>query len=275
MYFTPESDFRRMAARRRLTQTSQCLFLAVCCRWRATAGIGPSAADGQRQLCVHPLCRTNENRTISREMTKILIVVGLTTLVGCAGQTSYVRPATPIAGTNVKVIERPRETVWNASVPELGKQFFVINNLDKSSGLINISYTGDPEKYVDCGQITSVVKNAQGERTYQFPGARASQTYEVMDTYLYVIQRRMNLEGRVNLIFEELGSGQTRVTANTRYVLTKQSNVQQLGGGSQNYTDTLAFNSGTSASFPPNKKGESTECAPTGQLEKDVLAAIR
>lgn len=204
-----------------------------------------------------------------------MLVVGLATLMGCAGHTSYIRPIPPSAGTNVKIVDHPREAVWNASVPELGKQFFVINNLDKSSGLINISYSGDPEKYVDCGQISSYVRNAQGERTYQFPGARAQQSYEILDTYLYEIQRKMNLEGRVNLIFEKMDSGQTRVTANTRYVLTKQTNVQQLGGGSQNFLDTLTFNSGASASFPPNKNGEATECTPTGQLEKDILATIR
>lgn len=115
-------------------------------------------------------------------MRIVSIAVVLVALAGCAGKVDYIRPtmqATP--GQNVKLIQKPRDAVWAASVPALSKQFFVINNLDKSSGLINLSYSGDPEKYIDCGRITSFVKNAQGERTYDFAGAKAQQSYEIMN----------------------------------------------------------------------------------------------
>jgi hypothetical protein len=166
--------------------------------------------------------------------------------------------------------------VWNSSVPELGKHFFIINNLDISSGLINLSYSGDPEKYIDCGQITSYVKNLRGARTYQFPGSRAQQDYEEMDANgLFSIQRKMSLEGRVNLIFEKNNSNETRVTANTRYVLTRQLSASNGAGVPQSFTDTLSFNTGTSASFPTNAKGQTTECVSTGRLEQEILAAIQ
>ncbi len=71
---------------------------------------------------------------------------------GCAGKMDVIRPGS-YSMSNVKTIEKPREQVWNASVPELVKHFFVKNNLDKSSGLIKVSYRGDPEKYVDCGRV--------------------------------------------------------------------------------------------------------------------------
>jgi hypothetical protein len=64
-------------------------------------------------------------------------------LAACAGKVDYIRPASQAApSANAKVIAKPRAAVWSASVPELGKQFFVSNNLDKSSGLINVSYNG-------------------------------------------------------------------------------------------------------------------------------------
>ena len=97
-------------------------------------------------------------------MRAIALSLMTTFIVGCAGKLDYVRPIVqPGASSNSKVIDKPRDAVWNASVPALGRQFFVINNLDKSSGLINVSYSGDPEKYVDCGQVSSYVKNLQGE----------------------------------------------------------------------------------------------------------------
>jgi hypothetical protein len=199
-------------------------------------------------------------------------------MAGCAGKVDYVRP-TAQTGTssNVKVVERSRDAVWNASVPELGKQFFVINNLDKSSGLMNISYTGDPALYIDCGRITSYVKNAAGERTYDFAGAKAQQSYEVMNPNgLFSFDRRMNLEGRVNLIFEEVGPNTTRVTANTRYVVTRTQTVRGTQNNfPQTRTETISFNSNNAGSFPAGAGGQGTECVPTGALEREILSAIK
>jgi hypothetical protein len=200
-------------------------------------------------------------------------------LTACAGKVDYIRPtsqASPAA--NVRVLDKAREAVWNASVPELGKQFFVINNLDKSSGFINVSYNGDPEKYIDCGRITSYVKNARGERTYDFAGAKAQQTYEVMNpgVGLFFIERKVLLEGRVNLVFEELSPTQTRVTANTRYVIQRQQTVQNTANNiPQLRTDSISFNSGGGASFPAGSDGRAVECVATGALEREILSVIR
>jgi hypothetical protein len=211
-----------------------------------------------------------------RSLALLVIAAAVT---GCAGKLDYVRPSPQLsAASNFKVIDKPRDIVWNAAVPELGKQFFIINNLDKSSGLINISYSGDPEKYIDCGRVTSYVKNARGERTYDFAGAKAQQSYEIMDPTngLFFIDRRMSLEGRVNLVFEEVGPNQTRVTANTRYVVQRQRTVRNAANNfPQNLSDSVSFNSGGSSSFPAGPDGRATECVATGALEREILSAIR
>lgn len=158
----------------------------------------------------------------------------------------------------------------------LGRKFFVINNLDKDSGIINISYSGDPEKYIDCGWINSYVKNARGERTYNFPASRAFQEYEVMDMEkgagLLFVSRKMNLEGRMNIIVEEISETQSRVTANTKYILTKTISVREvlnkLVGTS---TDTISFNSGQEGIFPGSG---GTTCQATGKLEDEVLSLL-
>lgn len=204
-------------------------------------------------------------------------LLAITALAGCAGKLDYVRPSTPLRVENSIVIDKARDAVWNAMIPALGKQFFVINNLDKSSGLISISYSGDPELYVDCGRVTSYVKNARGERTYEFAGAKASQQYEVMsDAGLFMISRRMTLEGRINLIFEEAGPQKTRVTANTRYVLSREMQVQSASATfPQTRRDSISFNSGQSASFPSARDGRALECQPTGRFEMDVLSLAK
>lgn len=211
-----------------------------------------------------------------RLLSIALLTIGL---VACAGKVGYIRPSAQTApGQNTKLIQKPREVVWATSVPALSKQFFVINNLDKSSGLINLSYAGDPEKYIDCGRITSFVKNAQGERTYDFAGAKAQQNYEIMNAGvgLFFLDRRMSLEGRVNLIFEEVDTNTTRVTANTRYVVNRTQIVRAAAGGfPKSSTDSISFNSGSSAPFPANQRGEFAECAARGVLEQEVLSAVQ
>ena len=199
-------------------------------------------------------------------------------LLGCAGKVDYVRPVSSVRqGENVKLIAKSRDAVWTTAVPELGKRFFVINNLDKASGLINLSYTGDPEKYIDCGRITSYVKNARGERNYNFAASSAQQSYEIMNPSvgLFAIDRRMSLEGRVNLIFEEVGPNETRVTANTRYVVNRQRVVRNIANNiPQTMNDSITFNSGGRASFP-GSPDQSSECVATGSLEREILEAIR
>jgi len=200
-------------------------------------------------------------------------------LASCAGKVEYVKPNSVKPEANSKLIQRNREAVWNSAVPQLGKQFFVINNLDKSSWLINISYSGSPEKYIDCGRITSYVQNARGERTYNFPAASPMQVFEVMfNGELFNYKRTMALEGRVNLIFEEVAPNQTQVTASTRYVVTRGL-VQQraANGASQSMSDTVAFNSNGSGAFPASASSDiaPTECFSTGKLEQEILSTIR
>lgn len=211
-------------------------------------------------------------------MKTIILLIAVTFVAGCAGKLDYIRPNVSLASkTNQVIIDKPMEGVWKASVPELGKQFFVINNIDKSSGLINISYTGDPEKYVDCGRVISYVKNARGERTYDFAGAKAQQVYEIMNGgELFNVQRKMSLEGRVNLVFEELNANQTKITANTRYVIQRNLTVVRSGNNfPQSAVDSIAFNSGSPGSFASRSDGRATECISNGALEKEILSTIR
>ena len=209
---------------------------------------------------------------------KFVILISAVALSGCAGKLEYARPTSQAASTsNSKIIEKPRDAVWNSGVPELGKRFFVINNLDKSSGLINVSYNGDPEKYIDCGRINSYVKNAHGERTYDFPGAKAQQHFEVMNpgVGLFAVDRRMALDGRVNLVFEEIDSNKTRVTANTRYVVQRTQVIRNVGNGiPQTFTESITFNSGSGASYPASADGRFSECVAKGTLEVEILSAI-
>jgi len=200
-----------------------------------------------------------------------LLLMIICILIGCAGKVDYSRPISPIGAENSVTLNKSKAEVWKKIVPALGKQFFVINNLDKDSGIINVSYKGDPEKYVDCGQLT--VKNASGEITYDFPASKAYQEYEDRNEYgLFRIKRTMDLDGRMNIIVEEIAPNKTRVTVNTRYMLTKKSDVFDVQGRSRVITDSMSFNSGQQGTFASGKKSVTCQC--NGNLEKEVLSLL-
>ena len=94
------------------------------------------------------------------------------------------------------------------------------------------------------------------------------------------VKRKMALEGRMNLIFESLGKSQTRVTANTKYVLTRD--VQAIDGANvfKLPSDVIGFNTGGAAVFRPLTKTDvsgqpAIECRPTGALERSVLDLVQ
>jgi len=112
-------------------------------------------------------------KTMKQTVHDILIFLVIMPMAGCSSKFKYTPPTTQPVLNNSIVVNKSKDEVWKEIVPALGGAFFVINNLDKESGLINISYRGAPEKYVDCGHIHSYVKNLAGERTYDFPASKA------------------------------------------------------------------------------------------------------
>jgi hypothetical protein len=210
-------------------------------------------------------------------MKKTSLCLTALALAGCAGTLKYDPPIGVAPITSTKELGRSRDEVWASMVPALGKQFFVINNLDKSSGLVNVSYSGDPERYVNCGWITSSVKNARGERSYSFPGARGHQRYEAFtpNLQLFAIDRKMDLDGRVNIILESVGPTQTRASVNTRYVMKLETTVRDMEGRSSHSSKNISFNGGAVGRFPATADGRATECQATGALEKELLDLIR
>jgi hypothetical protein len=204
----------------------------------------------------------------------VAATVGLL-LSGCvSGGAQYTPPSPRAQVTNFVTIQRPLDEVWKAAIPRLGQRFFVINTIDRSSGLINVSYSGPPEDYVDCGQITSEIEDVQGKRSQTFAAAASHKVYEdVFSGKLIMIDRTMKLEGRINLIFEALDASTAKVTAATRYVLTRTTISQQRGfAPSPPMTTTLSFTSGQGGTFETGKS--LVTCNPTGALETMLLRII-
>ena len=142
-----------------------------------------------------------------------ILIASIMVLSSCAGKLTYLPPTS----NNVKrkiTIKSSKRKVWKNAIKSLARSFFVVNNLDKDSGFINVSYSGSPEQYIDCGYIKSYVKNARGERNYYFPAATSYKEYEVFEDgiNLLFVKRKMNLDGRINIVIQSINNYKTQVS---------------------------------------------------------------
>ena len=205
------------------------------------------------------------------------LVLAVSVLItGCAHAYRYTPPSSTQNIQKSVTINEPKDKVWSRLIPALSQSFFVINNLDKESGLINISYSGDPELFIDCGEIYSLVDNLAGKRVYQFPAAKAYQEFEVWTDVPTPVRRKMVLDGRINIVVEQATAEQTRVSVHVRYAVEKR--VSMLTSVVTGYstqaiwrdsTDSTAFNSGERGTLEGG-----TECKCNGELERQIIALL-
>jgi hypothetical protein len=141
-----------------------------------------------------------------------------------------------------------------------------------------LSYSGDPEKYVDCGHVAINIKEGIGTTTYQFPASRRSVQFQLARGFsTSVVNRQMSLEGRINILFEELDKNETGVKVVVRYMVTR-TGTQTVTDHLNNRTSTLplpplsfSFNTGGSDSA----KGETNlTCRATGEMERALIALL-
>lgn len=209
-----------------------------------------------------------------RLLTQTCCAAVAVSITAClSGGTTYTPPTPQPTLERSALLNRSRSDVWKAMVPKIAQGFFVINNMDQTSGLVNLSYSGDPEKFVDCGVIVSKVSNARGPREYVIPGSRAQSRYEATgDGKLYTVDRTLSLEGRANIVLEELTPSSTRATVNVRYVLARTIHTKDVMDRLAASSETISFSSGESAAFVGT--GVETNCRASGALEQRLLALV-
>jgi len=229
-------------------------------------------------------------------MVRVLVLgsplIGLCFLVGCAAPgTSNLDYAAPTLHSveNERLIDRPFDEVWDSLVERLAKSFFVINNIEKESRIINVSIaTKTPELYVDCGRSHRTYERGRERLSFDYDVAAAS-SYKAasvsgLNPVTLYVERRTSLDGRVNIYVAPRGDTQTLVTVNVRYVLTASM------GGTYEAESPLGVPAGSGAipassmtvsfdtAVPGTENwGDAKEplritCCCTGELERQILA---
>ena len=226
----------------------------------------------------------------------ILALVITLALCGCATQGVSSRSYTPPSQSpvkNEKVVGRPQAAVWDELVKELSKSFYVINNIERESRIINVSFNSNsPNDYVDCGRSRRTYTQGDKTETYDYAVAERA-TFKVAGNaqpnpsmISYAIANRVtSLEGRANIYVapESGNSDKTVVSVNTRYILTvrvqAESFVQHFNGNILARTpmpsepNSLIFN--TNKESTTNLGADTIVCAGRGKLENEILNMIR
>jgi hypothetical protein len=200
-------------------------------------------------------------------------VLGLVVSVAsaCATSTNY-SPPTKVAVNNSVKINKPFEAVWDQLVKELSADFFVINNIDKNSRIINISFSSSrPSDFIDCGSTSRssshpLVNGVAQYNTADSTGYRTSNQIG----QLFDVNRSTRLEGRSNIYVAPDGPG-TSVIVNTKYVLDIKTAVSTLDGRPAGQASkTIDFSTKT----PSLSSGTEPGCATKGVIEAKILSFV-
>lgn len=208
-------------------------------------------------------------------------------LAGCAtpgtSNIDYHPPRTVGAFKNEISVAEPFDAVWDRLVGRLATGFFVINNIDKASRLINVSFSSEsPERYVDCGQSTREFAFNREQKTYAYQVA-ADSRYKATATWgpynnlpsVAEISRDTSLEGRLNVYVAPASLDGTKISVNVKYIIRISTSgtgtaYNAFGAPAQQFS-VPASSSEIGFTTMESATKDSITCRATGELERTIL----
>jgi len=187
-------------------------------------------------------------------------------------------------------IEEAFETVWNRVVKNIAKSFFKINNIDKDSRIISISYTiPDYRTYIDCGRsVINITDHRNRKETFAFIDA-SDTNYVTVCTYEHelkhdfvvlplknFITRNVYLEGIANYYLAPKKDG-TNIYINARLIIKVIEKIETV------YFDGFGIFSHARNNTTSNMCIADTnnycyidymKCCSTGKLEEFLLSFV-
>lgn len=197
------------------------------------------------------------------------ILIFISFISGCASSTVDYRKPVINSIQNTKQVNIPFDKAWDILVRNLSTDFFVINNIDKGSRLINVSFsTNKPSDFIDCGYTKRTFSNLHGTQNYNY-NTSDSVNYSITQGVVgFNIYKRSNLEGILN-IYIAPESNRTLVTVNGKYVLN--SNFEAVSfDNKQRQRDNLSFSFSTKSPYSDNN----ITCVSNGFLEDKILKML-
>ena len=204
---------------------------------------------------------------------QVLLVVALILVTtGCVTSSFNYTPPAITDVDNQIVIDDPFDEVWDRLVKNLASGFFVINNIDKNTGIINVSFSSNtPTEFVSCGVSVRKFTNDWGTQVYEYDPS--SSTQYTLGNILSVrdVVRDTRLDGRTNIYVAPSNEGGTTVSVNTKYVVDvtlSYTDVYHRPAGSENFT----FDFSTKQ---PQVTSDGITCVAKGNVEDKILDYAR
>jgi hypothetical protein len=187
-------------------------------------------------------------------------------LVSCVSvKATYKPPVMDNSGNKYsKIINKTFDEVWDALIDYSASTFFGIENFEKESGLLTLSFgASNPQEYITGGYWKTDI--TYGVKELHFEG-----------DYVEYLTRYHNgsLTGKMNIVVKNIDNSNTQVIVNARYVFS--SNVTDAEG--RNHRNIWSFNTGScqevvithaTKGTPPTR----TIC-PTYEAENAIINAL-
>lgn len=200
------------------------------------------------------------------------LFVGIT-FSGCAKSSlTYTPPFNTKKTTTTKIINKEYNKAWDELINKLTDNSFVINNIDKESGFINLSFsTQNPYSYANCGSWEGYFKNLRGESTYEFLGTENARFTTLAGTTMINVESTKSLSGRINILLQKIENKKLKIKVNVKYILNG-TNKNMIPYPPQTYYENWTV------SFSSLQKGQvqigKTQCRTNGVLETTLLSYI-
>jgi hypothetical protein len=179
-------------------------------------------------------------------MKKMVVVLLTLCLASCVIKVSspvlsYVPPAVVDHNSYSKELDKSYDMAWKDLINHLSVSSFAIDNFEKDSGLITLSFGhSNIAQFVDCGMMDGV---------------------NYVD-WLKSTAQKTSLTGRMNVSLREIDENTSNIRVNARYILSSGSTTWAFDSGS---SDTVF------PSNPANGTIPSRTCVPTYYAEEKLI----
>jgi hypothetical protein len=195
------------------------------------------------------------------------VLLLLSGVAGCAAperpELEYLPPSGRPAADRSAFVRQQPWLVWGNILDHLQQQGVRVSEADEAVGRIVVTYSGDPEPYVDCGWIVIY----EGDEFERVPAARSEASFlRRREGELVTVERDLALDARMTVEIEPSGEDAI-VRADSTYVLTKI--IEASEEEEPLHAETIQLASGQSDAFTSG-----TRCQPNGELERLVFDAL-
>jgi len=203
-----------------------------------------------------------------------VIIVFITLFIASASASAvYTPPAQNNSEKQFsKIINKPYDEVWDNLINYAASTYFGIENFEKESGLLTLSFgASNPEEYITGGYLKVDIKNINESRHFEGDFVK-----------YHALYNSVSLIGKMQIVVKKKNEIATQVIVNAKYVFTINQKILTNSGSNLYYAyvpETWSFNSGncgeTIMAFPEDGTAPNRIICPTYKAENAILNALK